>query len=188
MNNQKKKQLESARNVIKWVLAVLLAGSFYIYMTTGQHSIPLPLIYIPMTVAVASKTEPFTAGIWGFFCGMMTDSAFDKLFGFNAIIFAVAAVLISLMFMYILRQNIMNILLLNAVFIPIQAGLDFLFFYGIWNYPDEGRIWLHIFMPQMLMTLVWTIPVYLIIRWIFKRFGPIEETYIEEKSEDIVRE
>ncbi len=188
MNNLKKRRLEQIRTVIKWLLSFLTASAAYILLTAVPVSFPLPMLFLPMTVAVASKDEPFNAGLWGCICGLMTDSAFGKLFGFNAVIFTFAAVLISLLFQYILRQNILNIAMLNTVLIPLQAGLDFLFFYGIWGRSDSGDIWLHIYLPQMLFTLLTAVPVYLLFAFIFKRFGPIEENYIEEKSDDIVRE
>lgn len=188
MNNLKKRRLEQIRAVVKWLLTFLTASAAYILLTAVPVSFPLPLLFLPMTVAVASKEEPFNAGLWGCICGLMTDSAFGKLFGFNAIIFTFAAVLISLLFQYILRQNILNIAMLNFVLIPLQASLDFLFFYGIWGRGDAGNIWVHIYMPQMLLTFLLSVPVYLLTAAIFKRFGPIEENYIEEKSDDIVRE
>ena len=119
MNNLKKRRIEQIRTVIKWLLMFLTASAAYILMTAVPVSFPLPLLFLPMAVAVASKEEPFNAGLWGCVCGLMTDSALDKLFGFNAVIFTFAAVLISLLFQYILRQNILNIAMLNFILIPL---------------------------------------------------------------------
>ncbi len=82
----------------------------------------------------------------------------------------------------------MNIIMLNAAAIVSQGVLHYFFFYAIWEYDKGGQIFLDRFLPVMIYTEIAVIPLFFVIRFFVKRFGVIVENYIEEKSDDIVRE
>ncbi len=82
----------------------------------------------------------------------------------------------------------MNIVMLNAVAVLGQGILHYFFFYAIWEYDKNGQIFLDRFLPVMIYTAIAVIPFFFVIRFLVKRFGIIVENYIEEKSDDIVRE
>lgn len=190
-NNRRVLSKPERRNlIIKWALYLLLLILIFVYSTTQytHSSIPKPLLFLPLALCISSQESEMPSAASGLVCGFFMDAACNKLFGFNALILMTLCLFTCLLFLYLLRQNIINVLMLSAGAVLIQGSLDFLFFYVIWRYEDLGFLFVRHFLPQMGLTLLMTLPMYFLVRWIGLRFGPVEEHFIEEKSEDIVRE
>ena len=188
MNNQLKKRLEKRNTIVRWLLYYLLMSVAYVYMTTVRFEIPNPIFLIPIALCIAMREEPFNAALTGCVCGLMIDSAMGTLVGFHAIILMWCSVITSLLFMLVMRQRILNIILITFIVTLIQSGLDYLFSYAIWGYDSSGLIIAEFFIPAIIFTNISTIVFYFLIRAISRKFGIIREHFIEEKSDDIVRE
>ena len=174
--------------IIKWFLYVLLASFAYVISTIKITSFPKPLMLIPIAVCICSKQTEMTSSLVGLVIGFMLDSASGRLFGFNAFILMICCMFVSLLFLYLLRQNIFNVLVLIIITTLIQTGLDFLFAYGVWGIEHVGDIFLKWFLPSMMFTILASVPIIAITRLIERKFGIIDDHYIEEKDENCVRE
>ena len=78
--------------------------------------------------------------------------------------------------------------MINLAAILIQGIIHYFFYYAIWEYDSSGKIFMGEFLPVMIYTEISALPIYFIIRFLVKHFGIIVDNYIEEQSDDIVRE
>lgn len=187
MNIELKKKKERAGAVIRQLLYILLMTAGFAFISTANARV-LPLLPVCCGVCYAVREEPFASALYGCICGLLLDCAQDTLVGFNAILLMWSCLLISLLFHCFLRRHIVNFLLLDFGVIMLRGLLHYLFFYEIWDYDLTGQIFTKIFIPEMLLTSAAGVAVYWLTGVIAGRFGTVTEHYIEEKSEDIVRE
>ena len=82
----------------------------------------------------------------------------------------------------------MIFLWLDLCVIVIQSLLHYLFFYRIWRYDPSGAVFRSIFIPEAIYTNISGVIFYWLTGLITRGFGTVTEHYIEEKSDDIVRE
>lgn len=176
------------RHVLEWVLYALLICIAYVLSTVKFSSIPKPLLLIPLAVCISVSHSEMVSSVIGLLLGLMIDTSAGKLFGFNGFIIMVCTMFVSLVFLYWLRKSFVNVLCLSAAVTLVQALFDFLFFYGIWEYENVAGIFLKWYLPSMIYTIVMTVPVYFITKFIDTRFGNPDQQYIEENNENIVRE
>lgn len=188
MNIEIKKKRERQNNVIRQIFYLLIISFCYVLMSTVNTGAPLPLLLIPCAVCYAQREEPFASVLFAIVCGLLLDSATDVLIGFNAIMLMWSCLFVSLLFHYILRRNVLNFLWLDFVIILLQLFFHYLFFYQLWGYDLSGAAFKEIFLPQTVYTNISGIILYAVTEFITRRFGKVTEHYIEEKSDDIVRE
>ena len=174
--------------MIRQLLLFLLMAFSYVFISSVNASGALPVLLIPCAVCYAGRESPFDSVLYGCVCGLLLDSASGTLTGFNAIILMWSSLMISLLFHYFLRRHILNFLWLDFAVIFIQSMLHYLFFYYLWEFDLSGMVFRRIFIPEMIWTNIFGIVLYLLTGVISKGFGTVTEHYIEEKSEDIVRE
>lgn len=160
----------------------------YVFISTVQTGYPIPLLLIPAAVCTAMREQPFDSALYGCICGLLLDSASGTLVGFSAILLMWICVMVSLLSGYLMRRHILNFLLLDFAAILIQSLLHYLFFYLIWGYDPDFAMWRSVFLPELIFTNVSGVLMYLVTAMLSKTFGTVNEHYIEEKSEDIVRE
>lgn len=188
--NQKLTRNEKRRNlIIKWGLYLLLACIAYTLCTASTTATVRPLTLIPLALCISmyEKLE-IVAAVTGGVCGLILDSACDRLFGFNAFLLTALSLMTALFFLYLLRRNFINILWICASSTIIHALLDYLFFYAIWNYDDSGYIFLHYTIPSVVVTIIACPVVYLLVYFVNKKFGEQDEHFLAEQNENIVRE
>lgn len=188
MNIELKKKKEQRNYIIRQLIQVLLMSFSYVFISTVNTGSPLPVLLIPCTVCYAVRESPFNSALFGCVCGLLLDSASGTLTGFNAIILMWASLFISLLFHYVLRRHILNFLWLDLCVIVIQSLLHYLFFYRIWRYDPSGAVFRSIFIPEAIYTNISGVIFYWLTGLITRGFGTVTEHYIEEKSDDIVRE
>lgn len=188
MNIDKKRKREKTKTVIRWVLYFFLLSVEYVVMTTVQANIPLPLLMLSTAVCISVFEDPFDSALTGCVAGLMLDSAEGTLMGINGIMLMFGCLISSLLFYFVMRKHIVNVLLLSAAAAFIQTGFWYIFSYLIWGYDSNGRIYLHEFVPIMITTVIASGLLYPLIRFMHNNLGEIRETYVEEKSDDIVRE
>ncbi|MCM1578238.1 MAG: hypothetical protein NC078_05500 [Ruminococcus sp.] len=188
MNIELKKKKERANGFIRQGLYFLLAAICYVFISTVNTGTPLPLLPLCCGVCYAVREEPMNSALYGCVCGLLLDAAQDVLVGFNAIVLMWCCLFISLLFHCFLRRHIVNFLLLDLGVIMLRGLLHYLFFYGIWDYDLTGAVFTKIFLPEMVYTLIGGAVIFWLTGILADRFGTVTEHYIEEKSEDIVRE
>ena len=188
MNIELKKKKERRNYIIRHTLFILLMAFCYVFVSSVNTGGTLPLLLIPCAVCYAVREAPFDSVLYGCVCGLFLDSASGTLTGFNALILMWSCLMISLLFHYVLRRHILNFLWLDLAFIVIQSMLHYLFFYCLWEFDPSGLVFRKIFIPEMIWTNIWGVVLYWLMGIITRGFGTVTEHYIEEKSEDIVRE
>lgn len=181
-------RMRRAKTAFKWFLYFLLAAVSYIFMTVADYSLAKPLLLIPLAVCIAMREDIMISCAAGVISGFMLDSAMGKLFGYNAFLMLAVCMFTSLLFMYLMRQNVINIIWITAVAALLQGSLDFLFYYAIWGQENVSVIFTGTFLPSMLFTVLSSPVIYFIVKFIDRKFGPEQQTYLEEKSENIIRE
>ena len=164
---------------IQWLCFALLAMLSFFIMTSGSSV--KPLLLIPLALCISAQFGEIPAAAAGVVGGLLTDIACGKLLGYNAIWLVMCCVMTSLLHSYYLRDKLLNVLLLTAVCTAVQGYLDFMFYYAIWGHQDVDLIYTHIMLPSGIMTLVCTIPIWLIVRWICRKCGS-KRTFELEKT------
>ena len=154
---------------VQWIVFGILGILGYCIMTSGSSV--KPLLLIPLALCISAHFGEIPAAAVGMTGGLLTDIACGKLLGYNAVWLVVCCVMTSLLHSYYLRDKLLNILLLTAVCTAVQGYLDFMFYYAIWGHEDVELIYTHIMLPSGIMTLVCTVPIWLIVRGICQKCG-----------------
>ncbi|MCI9409446.1 MAG: rod shape-determining protein MreD [Oscillospiraceae bacterium] len=191
MNIDLKRKKEKRNTVIRWILYGLLTVISYIYMTTApqkQFMLRTPLFVIPAAMCIAMFEEPFDSALMGCAAGLLLDTAQGTLIGLSGIIMMWCCLAASLLFHFFMRRHILNIIALNAAAVIVQGTVHYFFYYAIWEYDSAGKIFTGEFLPVMIYTSIAAVPFFFIVRFLSRHLGLIDESYIEEKSDDIVRE
>ncbi len=163
---------------VQWFIFGLLILAAFVISTAGSHL--KPLLLLSLALCISTHTGEIQATAVGMVCGFLTDIACGKLLGYNAVLFVVFCVGVSLLYNYILRQKLLNILILTAVSVLIQGYLDYLFYYAIWGHENVGLIYSRIILPVSVLTLLSTLCLYYPIKWIADKCGSRRERELEE--------
>ncbi len=158
------------RAQIKWAIyAAMILGLYVIQTTPGLLAICgiKPMLLIPLCVSVACFEKPMASGIFGLCCGLFTDAASDYLLGFNALIFMLCCVTISLIHTNFLKSKLPDTLISGIFLLVIQRGLDYFFYYNIWGLDPNGYLFLRQFLPGAVYSLLLLLPFHYLIKWIF---------------------
>jgi cell shape-determining protein MreD len=164
---------------VQWLAFAALALLCFFVMTAGSSV--KPLLLIPLALCISAHFGEIPAAAVGVAGGLLTDIACGKLLGYNAVWLVVSCVMTSLLHSYYLRDKLLNILLLTAVCTAVQGYLDFMFYYAIWGHADVELIYTHIMLPSGIMTMICTVPVWLIVRGICQKCGS-RRTFELEKT------
>ncbi len=188
MNIDAKRKKEQRNTILRWVIYILLLILEYVYMTTTAFHWRTVLFVIPTAMCIAVFEEPFDAAVCGCIAGLLLDTAQGTLIGLSGIILLWCCLVTSLLFRFFMRKHIINIVMLNGAAVFIQGIIHYFFYYAIWGYDSSAKIFIREFLPVMIYTELAVIPLFFIIKFLVKHLGIITENYIEEKSDDIVRE
>lgn len=165
---------EKLKPYIKWTIYYILLIVFYSLQTTPnlfEIYNTKPVLIVPLVVCVCMYENVLQSGIYAAFGGLLWDISADKVFGFNAIIFTICGVLISLLCIYYLHTKLVNTIAIIGCFMIVQGFFDYIFYYAIWGYSGAYRIVLFGILPSILYTAVFTIPIYFLLRVISTKFN-----------------
>ncbi len=169
MNRSMKARHYRALQTVQWFAFALLAFVGFVLMTSGSHV--QPILLIPLALCISAHFGEIPAAAVGVVSGLLMDIACGKLLGYNAIWMVTCCVIVSLLHSYYLRDKLLNILGLTAVCVAVQGYMDFMLYYAIWGHENVTLIYTHVMLPSGIMTLVGTIPVWLLVRWICRICG-----------------
>lgn len=155
------------RSLLKWSIYAAMLLLFYVLQTTPAvlsfWGIK-PMLLLPLAVTAACFEMPLPAAIFGLVCGLFTDLASDYLIGFNALILMLLCVMISLIHTEYLKSKLLNTMIASLGVLIIQRALDYFFYYYIWNLDPDCYLLLHRILPCALLTLVFTLPIYYLVK------------------------
>ena len=163
---------------LQWTAYSLLIFAAFVISTAGNHL--KPLLLLSLALCISSHTGEIQATAVGMVCGFLTDIACGKLLGYNAVLFVVCCVGVSLLYTYVLRQKMLNIVILTAIAVLVQGYLDYLFYYAIWGHEDVGLIYTTIILPVSTLTLLSSFCLYYPVKWIADKCGSRREKELEE--------
>lgn len=188
MNIDLKRKKEKRNTAVRWILYYVIMAAEYLLMTTFRTDLPAPLLILATAMIISVFEDPFDAAVLGCTAGLLIDSAEGTLMGMNGIIVMWCCLMSSLLFYFVMRRHILSALLVVTAAAVLQTGFRYLFYYFIWGYDLKGQIFLGEFLPVVITTVISAFPIYPVIKLMQNKLGLIKETYIEEKSDDIVRE
>ena len=166
------------RKVIKFLTYFFIVFASYIIQTTPQLLDwfgVVPFIVLPACICIAVFEGEFAGGLFGFFAGLLCDSASETVFGFNAFVYLSLCVLAGLSTIYLFRRSTMNIMLLCLVAVLIRSYLEFFFVFILYGYENLAPFFYTVVAPQIVFTSIFSFPYCIFFRWLHKKFEP-EET------------
>ena len=155
---------------IQVFLCAILISIAFVLSCCGFYVKPIILIPIAICLAVFSEDELKSALI-GMLCGILLDISYDKLFGFNGVIFLVVCVFTTIMFKNYFKPMFFNALISVSLFTFCHGLLDYFFYYKIWALNSNDNtilIYSNYIFPSCLMTIGSIIIVYPIVKSIRK--------------------
>lgn len=155
---------------LRWTLYVLLLALCFVLQCTGRHL--NPLYVIPAAVCISMSEGVLTATGVGMVTGLMIDISCGKLLGLNALFLVCGCVCTALLFMHLLRHNIINVLIVTLLLAAMQGGLDYLFYYYMWNYDAVETVFARWHLPVIFLTTGAVLPLYPIFKLIKRRLLP----------------
>jgi len=166
------------RKVIKFFTCFVIVFASYIIQTTPglfEFFGIKPILVLPACICIAVFEGEFAGGLFGFFAGLLCDSASETVFGFNAFIYLSFGVLAGLATIYIFRRSIINIMLLCLAAVFLRSALEFFFAFVLYEYPDLDVFFYTVIAPQAVLSSIFSLPYCALFRWLHKKFEP-EET------------
>lgn len=165
---------EKLRPYLKWAIYYSLLLVFYVLQTT-PHLFEIfsikPVFIVPLAICVCMFEDVMPSAVFCIISGLLWDISSDKLLGFNAIILLTFGVLISLLCIYYLHTKLFNSLGFCAVVMAVQGGINYLFYFAIWDYSNSYLILLSNILPTIAYTLAVSIPIFYLIRKISNRMN-----------------
>lgn len=153
----------------KWCIFALILIFFYVIMRVGIFGAWQPVLLIPLAAAVAMFEEELPSCIFALFCGLMTDIAFDFVFGFSAVWLMAVCVTSSLLVRNLIRVNLFNYCTVTAAAVLLEFSMHYLFNIVIWNIPKGEHILFASVLPTAAATFIFSPAVYWLVKTVESR-------------------
>lgn len=179
MNRYNKKT--KFRAIIKWLLisvVIIIANTISI---TGGATRAKPLLLIPIVICISAGENELVSGIVGSFCGLLLDMSSGKLIGGNAFFLLITGVVTSLIFLHLMRKNLINVTIIIILASVINGLLDLFFYFAMWNYENYSTVFIKRTVPSAVLTIIFSPIIYFIIKYITSKFAEPEIMVLEEK-------
>lgn len=171
------------RIFLRWFLYAMVLLVFFALEGNPPIRDYCPLVIIPIATAVAMQEGDLASGIFGAVCGLLLDAASGvTVMGFSALWLLAACPIISLLSSFYIQRSFMSHFILNAAVTVVMGAMDMLFLHWVW----EGSasvisFWESVF-PAYSGSLLFSIPIYFLIRFISVSCRPKEERRLEESA------
>ncbi len=125
---------------------------------------------LPVAVAAVAVLEGTFAGTgFGLAVGLLWELAYPGGFGGLVLGMALAGMLAGGVAQYLLRQSLLSCLLCSGVILSVLDGLRVLT--GLFINAAPLSVLLRIAVPEILLSLIWVLPVWFLFHAIFRRVG-----------------
>ena len=173
------------RGFLRWLLYAAVLLLFYCFLCNPIIPRYCPLLIIPLATAVAMYEGDLASGIFGAACGILIDMATgSSVVGFTGLWLLCACPLISLLSRFWVKVNFISHFIMNAAVTVIIGGLDMLFMHWIWEGGQSIISFTGIILPSYCGAIIFSIPIYFLVRLISRKFRPKERKTPEEHSEE----
>lgn len=171
------------RGFLRWLLYAAVLLLFYLFECNPLIRGYCPLLIIPLATAVAMYEGDLAAGVFGTFCGIMLDIANGvTIVGFSALWLLCACPFISLMSRFWVRVTFLSHFIFNAAVTVIMGAMDMLFLHWVWEGADSSISFVNSVLPAYTGAVLFSIPIYFLVRFIVNRLRPKEQRRLEESA------
>ena len=168
------------RVFLRWLSYAAALLLFYMFETNPLIRGFCPLLIIPLATAVAMYEGDLAAGVFGTFCGLMLDMASGvTITGFSALWLLCLCPAISLLSRFWVKVNMLSHLVMNAIAACVMAFLDMIFVHWVWEGAQSAISFRLSVLPAYGGAILFSIPVYFLVRFINKKLRPREERRLE---------
>ncbi len=171
------------RSILRWSLYAAALLLFYLFETNPLIRGFCPLLIIPLATSVAMYEGDLAAGVFGTFCGLMLDMANGvTVAGFSALWLLCLCPCISLLSRFWIKVNLLSHLVMNAIAAIVMAFMDLVFLHWVWEGADSVISFRLVILPAYGGAILFSVPVYLLVRLINKKLRPNEQGRLEESA------
>lgn len=156
---------------IKWAVYFVTLFLLYIFeITPGFMQIfgIKPILIIPFVLAVVVFEGEFYGAIFGAISGLFLDVAMGRLFGFFAFFLLIICCLVGLLIIYLVKQNLVNTVIITALVLAVLLLLDFYFNFAMWGYENSHIVLIRSMLPTFIYTIIFSPLFYIFVRRIYK--------------------
>lgn len=173
------------RSFMRWFLYAAALLLFYMFETNPLIRGFCPLLIIPLATAVAMYEGDLAAGVFGAVCGLMLDMANGvTIIGFSALWLLCFCPAISLLSRFWTKVNLLSHLVMNAVAAVVMAFLDMIFVHWVWEGAQSAISFRLSVLPAYGGAILFSVPVYLLVRFINKKMRPQEQQRLERAARE----
>lgn len=160
-------------NILKWAayaFCILMLAVFQMQAPAYPRILDVtPLFLVPAVAAIAMLEGETAGGIYGIAAGLFWDSGTGRVFGFNAFFLMCIGIAIGLFVKFLFRNTIFSAFLSTAIFTLTHEFVTWFFFYYMAGNHDINFAFLRVILPTVGMTVIFALPVYLLMRMINRR-------------------
>lgn len=173
------------RSFLRWFFYAVALLLFYMFETNPLIRGFCPLLIIPLATAVAMYEGDLAAGVFGVVCGLMLDMANGvTVTGFSALWLLCFCPAISLLSRFWTKVNMLSHLVMNAVAASVMAFLDMIFIHWVWENEQSAISFRLSVLPAYAGAILFSVPVYLLVRLINKKMRPQEQQKLERAARE----
>ncbi len=161
--------LAAVRRILYFIM--ILSAYILQFIVIPGTDFPFPvMLLIPLGVAISMQEKEFAGMLCGLLTGILWDMASPHTDGLMTLIFTVTFLLTGLLTRYTLRNTLQTALLLTAVCSLIPWAASLMYTLREITKDDFTGILISELLPGLIISAALSIPVYLIVHGISKRF------------------
>lgn len=161
-------------NLLKWSVWVLLAiGLVSLQTAPGLFAVfgVKPLLLFPLAITFAFFEKERAAGGYAIFLGALWDVTAGKALGFSSILLLSICTAVSLLVLYLVKQNLINCILLTAAGLFCYDLIYYLFYFLIWGKPGVWAPLVFHLIPSFAYTIAITPLFYFGVRFLTEKLA-----------------
>ncbi|MBR5485017.1 MAG: rod shape-determining protein MreD [Oscillospiraceae bacterium] len=148
------------------IMLYLLQTNPFLFHIAGMR----PLWIIPVVVAIAMLEGEYIGAFYGTAAGVLCDLSATKLFGLNSVLMLLCCAAVGLAVIYLMRFTTLNSVLLTGAVMLVKDLFCFYFYYAMWGYSGIWRVFVFDMIPELILTLMVTPPLFLMLTHIKTKF------------------
>lgn len=160
-------------NILKWAVYTLLI-LFFAILQTQLPAYPLimnitPLFLLPAVISIAMLEGETAGGIYGIIAGLFWDCSTGRVFGFNALFLMIIGIAVGLFIKFLISNIPLSSFVFTLIFTFTHEFITWFFFSYMEGNRDLLFAFLHVILPTVIITVVFAVPIYLLLRKIGRR-------------------